>query len=322
MATPLRRFAHDLVALTKPGIVRMAVLMAAGGAMLAHHSQRGGQGAVASRADLSVDGGLAAAELAASAAGGVPWLPLLTACIGTALAVASANVFNQWWEREGDAAMARTRRRPLPAGRLSAPLALWFAWVLGAAGLAVFVLGSNVVAAGLAVLAIAGYVLVYTPLKRISPLALPIGALPGAMPPLLGWAAITGGVEPGGLALFAILVVWQMPHFLAIALFRKREYAAAGIRTVPVVYGDAMAKIEAVAWALLLVPVSLLLAPLGVAGPIYTWSAFALGMAFVGWAFTGLDDRAGDRWARGFFVASLLYLPALVLALGLDVLSS
>jgi protoheme IX farnesyltransferase len=278
---------RDLVVLTKPGVTRMCLVTTAGGLALAPASPS--------------------------------WIAIVSAIIGTALAVGGANAFNMWWERGTDRLMARTRTRPLPAGRLAPTTALRFAWVLCVASFVILLLGTNLLTAVLAALAIVGYVLVYTPLKVRTPAALVIGAIPGAMPPLLGWTAATGSIDAPGLVLFGILLVWQIPHFLAIALYRKNEYARAGIKVLPLVRGDAIAKIHAVAWAMVLVPLTLLLAPLGVAGDIYTYAAFGLGAGFLGWAFTGLDNAAGPKWARNYFLASLVYLPALTLALFVDV---
>jgi protoheme IX farnesyltransferase len=221
-------------------------------------------------------------------------------------------------ERGPDARMARTRRRPLPAGRLAPAAAARFATILVGVALVELAVLANLLTAVLAALAVVAYTLVYTPLKYRTPLALVIGAVPGAAPPLLGWTAATGSIDAPALVLFAILLAWQIPHFIAIAIYRKDEYARAGIRVVPLVRGDAVAKIQAVAWALALVPLTLALVPMGVAGPSYFACALVLGMAFAAWSFSGLDDRAGARWARGYFVASLVYLPALVLVLVLD----
>jgi protoheme IX farnesyltransferase len=249
------------------------------------------------------------------------WSVCSCAMLGTAACVGGANAFNMWLERDADARMSRTRRRPLPAGRLHPDKAVRFAWLLAVVGVAVLAIGTNLLTAVLGALAIASYVLVYTPLKYRTPLALVIGAVPGAAPPLLGWTAATDRIDAPALVLFAILLVWQLPHFLAIALYRQDDYAKAGIKVVPVVRGVPIAKIQAVAWSMVLVPLSLLLVPLGVAGNTYMLVAFLLGSAFLGWAFTGLDDRAGVRWARGFFLASLVYLPALTIALVLDVVA-
>lgn len=277
----------DLWALTKPGVTRMCVLTTAGGLVLAP--------------------------------GSIDWLAGTATVLGSALAVGGANAANMWWERDSDAKMSRTRRRPLPAGRMRASVALRFAVALSLLSLVVLGAFTNALTMVLAALAILGYVLIYTPLKRRTPLALVIGAVPGAVPPLLGWTAVTDSLDPGGLVLFGILLVWQIPHFIAISLYRKKEYARAGIRVVPLVRGDALAKIQAVAWAGALVPLSLMLTPLGVAGFFYLAAAMVLGMAFLGWAFTGLHDQAGARWARGYFLASLVYLPALTAALAIDV---
>jgi heme o synthase len=276
----------DLVALTKPGVTRMCVLTTAGGLVLAP--------------------------------GSVGWGTTVCALLGSAFAVGGANAANMYWERDADAKMSRTCRRPLPAGRLAPGAALAFAVGLSLVAAVVLALGVNLLTAALAVVAILLYVFLYTPLKYRTPAALVIGAVPGAVPPLLGWTAVTGSIDPGGVVLFGILLVWQIPHFLAISLYRKQEYARAGIKVVPLVRGDAVAKIQATAWALVLVPLSLMLTPLGVAGGFYLTCALLLGMAFAGWAFTGLDSRAGARWARGYFVASLVYLPALTAALALD----
>ncbi len=278
----------DLVALTKPSITRMCLMMAGGGMALAP--------------------------------GAVDWVTGVSAFLGVALAVGGANAFNMWWERNTDGLMSRTKRRPLPTGRLSASAAFKFAAGLSLASLVVLALGTNVLTAVLAGLAIFSYVAVYTPLKYKTPSALIIGAIPGAAPPLLGWTAITGSIDPPAIVLFAILLVWQLPHFIAIAIYRKQEYARAGIKVVPLVRGDAVAKIQAVAWALVLVPLTLLLVPIGGAGSLYYISAALLGAAFLGWSFTGLDNGAGVRWARNYFLVSLVYLPCLTLALVADVL--
>lgn len=278
----------DLVALTKPSITRMCLLMAVGGLALAP--------------------------------GSVDWFTATAAILGVGLAVGGANAFNMWWERDTDGLMSRTRRRPLPAGRVSSATAFKFAAGLSLASVVVLALGTNVLTAVLAALSIASYVAVYTPLKYKTPAALIIGAVPGAAPPLLGWTAVTDSVDPPAIVLFAILLVWQLPHFLAIAIYRKEEYARAGIKVVPLVRGEAIAKIQAVAWALVLVPLTLLLVPIGGAGQVYFVASALLGAAFLGWSFTGLDNGAGVRWARNYFLASVVYLPALTLALVADVL--
>ena len=277
---------RDFRALTKPRITAMNVLMALGGLALA----RGSAG----------------------------WATVALLAVGTWLAVASANALNMVWEREGDKHMNRTMNRPLPQGRLGVGEATAFGVILGVASVAVLAL-INLPVTLLGLAALIGYVAIYTPLKRRTPLALLVGAVPGAAPPLMGWVAATGSVDLPGLVLFGVLLVWQLPHFLAISLFRKVDYDRAGIRTVPVVRGDAVAKAQAIAWCTALVPLSLLLVPLDVAGWIYGSVALALGLWFLVWSLRGLAKDAGVKWARRFFFASLVYLPVLTLGLVLDV---
>jgi protoheme IX farnesyltransferase len=142
------------------------------------------------------------------------------------------------------------------------------------------------------------------------------------VPPLLGWTAITGSLDLPGIVLFAILLVWQIPHFLAISIFRKQEYANAGIRCVPVVRGEQVAKIQAIAWCVLLIPVSVALTPLGITGNFYMAVALLAGVVFLGFAVRGLqrEGTATLRWARQLFGLSLVYLPVVTLALVVDLL--
>lgn len=273
--------------LAKPGIVRMCLITTAGGLGLAG-------------SDSSV------------------WV-WFSALVGSALAVGSANAFNMIWERRSDQKMMRTRNRPIASGRMSAATACAFAGGIGAVGLLILWAGTNALTAVLALFALVSYVLVYTPLKFKTPLALVIGAVPGAVPPLLGWTAATNTMDMPGLILFGILLLWQMPHFLAIAIFQKEDYARADIKTVPLVRGDTVAKIQAIIWAALLLPVSLMLTPLGVTSWLYLAVAAVLGVGFLVWAISGLWADAGTKWARNFFFASLVYLPVLTLAIVLDV---
>ncbi len=290
---PRPRPGADLVELTKPGIIRMCLLMTAGGLWLAPSPETGS---------------------------GAAWTTWVAALVGSALAVGSANAFNMVWEREGDLLMRRTRDRPVATGRLSVAAASSFAALLGVLAMVVLGLGTNLLTAGLALFALVSYTLVYTPLKRRTPLALVIGAVPGAVPPLLGWTAATGSLDLPGIVLFGILLVWQMPHFLAIALFRKQDYADAGIRCVPVVRGEQVAKIQAIVWAVLLIPISLVLTPLGVTGSLYLVGSLVLGLGFLTWTVLGLVRANTGKWARQVFVLSLVYLPALTLMLVVDVL--
>lgn len=310
--TGLRRLLRDLTTLTKPGVTRMCALTAAGAAWMALGS-----------ADSPF-----AAETPADGWCSPGFAVAFAGVVGASLAVAGASALNMFLERAKDPLMARTKTRPLalPAGKrnLSSGTALGFAVGLCLFALAVLWLFTNPLTTVLAAWAIVGYALVYTPLKYRTPLALVIGAVPGAAPPLLGWTAVTGDIDPGGLALFAILLVWQMPHFLAITLFREADFARAGIRCVPVVRGSLVTRLQAIAWSIALVPISLLPTVIGLTGWLYGAVALLLSLGFLACACTGLRAFAGKadelRWARRFFFASLLYLPALIAALVADVL--
>lgn len=282
---------QDFVTLGKPGITVMCVLMAAGGM------------------------GLALRESALQ----LPWWQLPVALIATTLSVMGANALNMVIERDGDRDMVRTRNRPLPSGRMHPAVAIGFGIVTGGLAFGLFYDLVNPMSAWLSAFAYLSYVLVYTPLKRRTTQALIIGAVPGAIPPLLGWTSVTGTIDAPGVVLFLILLLWQLPHFLAIALYRLRDYAQAGIRTVPAVRGEEAARVQSMIYTVLLVPVSLLLVPLGVAGFLYFAVASALGAWFFVYSVRGFEPGAGPVWARRFFFASLVYLPVLTGALILDV---
>lgn len=249
--------------------------------------------------------------------GGVAGLALAAVLVGTASVVASANAFNMVLERRSDALMRRTRGRPLPAGRLSTRAATVAATLSGVGGLVLLGVGTNALTAALAAAALAGYAFVYTPLKRVTPAALVVGAIPGAAPPLLGWTGATGRIGSEGVILFLILFLWQIPHFLAIAIRCREDYARGGIRAVSVVRGDDVARRLALAYASLLLPVSLLLWGAGAAGDAYGIVAAALGMGMVLVAVQALRS-ATPQWDGRLFFTSLVYLPALMLALVVD----
>jgi protoheme IX farnesyltransferase len=237
----------------------------------------------------------------------IRWGKLLVALVSTAMVVGAANALNMYAERDSDALMSRTRHRPLPSGRLSPEIALAFALVLASLGLNVLGLASGGLPCLLTALAFGSYVLVYTPLKRVTPYALHVGALPGAIPPLIGYAAVSGELGAAAWWLFAILFVWQLPHFLAIALFRSADYARAGAAVLPVVRGELAGKRAVVHYSLLLVLVTLLPAPLGVVANEYLLVAIPIGAAFLALVFGG-RSRGTDRWAKRVFFASMPYL--------------
>ena len=243
---------------------------------------------------------------------------LIVTLLGVALVVGSANAFNMYLERDSDRAMQRTRLRPLPAGQLRPELAFWFASSLALIGLVGLTVLVNSLTALLTALAFGAYVLLYTPLKRVTPWALHVGAIPGAMPPLIGWASVSGSVNFAAFTLFAMLFVWQLPHFLAIAIFRQSEYEMAGLRVLPAVKGLAATKREIFGYLLLMMAVSLLPVYAGLAGFLYLSLALVWSSVFAAWGLYGLGRQAGARWARSLFFVSMPYLilvfGALVLA--------
>jgi len=232
---------------------------------------------------------------------------------GTALVVAGANALNMLLEKDSDALMTRTRTRPLPTGRLSPDTALLFGILVSLAGLAVLAAWTTALAVGIAALALVSYVLVYTPFKRISSLSLLVGAFPGALPPAIGYAALTGALDGIGLWLFLILLVWQVPHFLAISIFRRDEYARAGLRVLPMECGVHFARVTAVGMSLALLLTSLMPTLLGIASLAYGIIALVSGLAFVVMAVRNLGRASSDASARTLFFASM---PHLVILLG------
>lgn len=235
--------------------------------------------------------------------------------LGTVLIVASANALNMYIERDIDGRAARTRRRPLPDGRMQPAGALGFGLLLGLLALPMLWLSANFLTALLGLLAFLIYVAVYTPMKQMSPGALVVGAIPGAMPPLMGWTAATGQLDLGGLTLFAIMFLWQLPHFLAISLYRMTEYRQAGYKVTATEHGIDTAKLQIVLYLLALLPVTLVLVPLGLGGRLYLWTALVAGLLFTALGFLGLRRGSGPRWARSLFSGSLLYLLTLAAAL-------
>jgi protoheme IX farnesyltransferase len=239
--------------------------------------------------------------------------------IGTALVMGAANSLNMYLEREIDCKMSRTRKRPLPAGRLTPVTALVFGVVLAVVSIPLLTFGVNALTGCLAVAALIAYVNLYTPLKQQSTISTLVGAFPGAVPTLMGWTAITGRIDAIGLALFAVLFVWQVPHFHAIAMFRRKEYTRAGLKILPAERGEATTRRTIVAYLVLQLAVTLSLVPLGLAGPFYFACASALGLAYLGYGCVGLATGAGARWARNLFWISLIYLPLLYASLLVDV---
>jgi protoheme IX farnesyltransferase len=237
------------------------------------------------------------------------WLQLLTTIVGTALIASGSAALNQWYERESDFKMRRTKTRPIPGGRMLANRALVFGWTLAVVGFLVLWLGVNLLSGMLGLITLISYLFVYTPMKQRSSLSTVVGAIPGAMPPLIGYAAASGELTPQAWVLFAILFVWQFPHFLAIAWMYKDDYSRAGIRMLPVVEPDGKSTSrQIVGYASTLIPVSLFPTLLGMTGKIYVVGALLLGGWFLYVGIRVAFDRTVIR-ARQVLLASVIYLP-------------
>ncbi|MFL5312197.1 MAG: heme o synthase [Myxococcales bacterium] len=239
--------------------------------------------------------------------------------LGTILVVAAANVLNMYLERDTDALMPRTMNRPLPAGRIDPAGALLFGVLLAAISVPLLTFVVGPLPGLLAALALVSYAFVYTPLKRRTTASLLVGAVAGAIPPLIGWTAVTGSIDAPALVLFAILFLWQVPHFLAIALFRRAEFARAGLLVQPNEPGGGrQTRRNVVQYSAALVAVSLMFVPLGVAGRTYFAVAACSGAVFLAHGLKGLRPTSSERWARAEFIGSLAYLVVLLSVLVLD----
>ncbi len=277
----------DLVELTKPRITLMVVLTAGIGMLLASDGEIGLAG-------------------------------VFHTLLGTGLLAAGSSALNQVLERDLDALMDRTAQRPLPAGRMHPDAALLFGVSLAIVGLLELTVFVNLLTALLGTLALASYVFLYTPLKRISSLATVIGAIPGAIPPLMGWTAVTNEIGLGAWVLFGILFLWQLPHFLAIAWMCREDYARAGLPMLPVVEPDGRSTArQMVLWGAALLPVSLLPTILGLTGMTYFLGTLTLGCFFLGVCVT-FALSFSTQAARRVLLVSVLYLPAVLAVMVLD----
>ncbi len=278
---------RDYIALTKPRLNFLAVLTALAGFYMASPRPM----------DLSL---------------------LFFTMLGTIGVAGGCGALNQWLETESDKRMVRTQRRPLPAGRLSTAQAFWFGLGLSIAGLLILAFQVNELTAFLGLCALVSYLLLYTPLKKLTSLCTVVGAVPGAIPPMMGWAAVQDRVGPEGWALFAILFLWQMPHALALGWIYREDYAKAGMPMLAVEDPQGSTTgFMAVAYAFALWPAALLPTPLHMAGPVYFWCAFVLGLVFLGYSIL-LACHKDLKHARGLFWLSITYLPLLFLAMVLD----
>jgi len=237
---------------------------------------------------------------------------LFSTMLGTALVAAGAAALNQLLERDYDGLMSRTEDRPLPSGRMQPGTVLLFGVTCAVVGLIYLALAANPLTAILGAITLGTYLFVYTPLKRVTPLNTLVGAIPGALPPLMGWVAARGELTRGGWALFTILFFWQLPHFLAIAWIYREQYAKAGFVMLPVV--DASGKrtrFHAVSHAFCLLPFSICPFTFAIAGPYYLAGALVLGAAYV-WFAVRFSRRLSLTTARQLFFMSIIYLPLLL----------
>jgi protoheme IX farnesyltransferase len=247
---------------------------------------------------------------------------VLNTVLGTALVAAGASALNQLCERKYDARMRRTQDRPLPSGRMQPITALLVGCGTALAGFAYLAFAVNPATSLLGAASFGAYVFIYTPLKRVTWLNTAVGAIPGGLPPLMGWTAARGHVSLEGWALFAILALWQLPHFMAIAWIYRDEYARAGFKMLPVFDpGGARTGRHALIQTLGLLPVSLGPFLLQLSGPVYLAGALALGLGFIGYAWRFRRELTIPR-ARQLFWASILYLPLLLGVMVLDKVGS
>jgi len=284
----LRRWrAYDYAALTKPGLTLLSVVTAAGGAFLA-------------------------------SATGFHYQIILHASVGTALAGGGAGALNQYFEKTHDSFMKRTRNRPLASGRINEREALFFGIALVSLGVGYLWVFANTAAAALACLTLGSYLFLYTPLKRVTPFATIVGGVSGALPPLIGWSAVRGGVSIDGWTLFFILFFWQTPHFLSLAWMYREDYRRAGYKVLTVV--DPTGRVtsrQILVYAAALIPAAIMPTIVGISGIIYFFGALLVSVLFLMLAIRLFTERS-NQVARRLFFASLTYLPVLFFLMVID----
>jgi len=246
------------------------------------------------------------------------WWVMFHCLMGTALIASGTATLNQWYESDGDAKMNRTKNRPIPLGQVTPMQAFVWGLFLSLAGFLELWLGANLLTAWLGLFTLGTYLFIYTPLKPVHWHSTTIGAIPGAMPPVIGYAASAGHLNMEAFALFAILFLWQFPHFYAIAWMYREDYAQAGIRMLPVVEpdGESTAR-QIVFYSIALIPISLLPSYLGMTGGLYVAGALALGLYFLRAGWQVFQDRTRPR-ARALLLSSVIYLPALYVLMVID----
>ncbi|GAA4713689.1 heme o synthase [Brevibacillus fulvus] len=250
-----------------------------------------------------------------ASAGSPDWTILLYTLVGTALVIASGAALNNYYDRELDLKMKRTRNRGIAAGRIHPRNALAIGIVLLLAGLVILFMLVNPLAAVWGLIGHVFYVLIYTPMKRVSSLNTVVGGISGAAPPVIGWVAVTQSMDMGAWLLFLILFLWQPPHFLALAMLKVEDYRAGGIPMLPVVKGFAETKRQMFLWGAALVPASLLLFFHGNVNYIYLVSMTILGLIYLVLLFQGFSVKDELKWARKLFSYSILYLMLMCLAM-------
>lgn len=262
--------------------------------------------------------GIRAATAHGLAAANFSWLTLMAALVGTAMSCMSASVLNQVCEVDADARMNRTKDRPLPTGRVSVLPAMGLGVALALAGVTTLALWTTPLAAMLSAVTIVSYVMIYTPMKRISHVSTIIGAIPGALPPVIGYTAACGVLGTEAAVVFAIMFLWQLPHFLAIAWLYREDYARGGFPLLCVLDPTGSSTFRQILLgSLVLVPLGLLPAMVGFAGTFYFFGALVLGIAFFGFA-VGLVIKPTRRRAQALFYASLVYLPSILTLMIVD----
>ena len=265
---------------------------------------------------LTVAIGYALTPIATTATSG--W-SLVHVLVGALLSCSGAGALNQYIERDTDSVMARTRFRPLPQHRVTAEHVLALGTLLSTSGVAYLLVTTNPLTALVCSLTLTSYLLLYTPLKRISSLSTLVGAVPGALPPVMGWTAATGEIGYGAVVLFAILFLWQVPHFLAIGSMYREDYRDGGFPMLVVVDADGSATgRQMILYALVLVPVAMLPSISGLAGPLYGWCALAAGLLYLAESMRAAARPRDPRAARRLLLVSVTYLPLLFAAMFVD----
>ncbi|MDP4098413.1 heme o synthase [Paenibacillus sp. P96] len=278
----------DFITVTKPGILRTNLVAAFGGFWLASQWD-------------------------------VDYIKMILTMLGTVLVMASSCVFNNYFDRELDMKMERTRNRSLPTGRLTPAVVLSYAIILGIAGLAVLFSFSGVLAGLLGILGMFVYVVIYTLwLKRSSTWSTSIGGISGAMPPVIGYVAASGKIDAGAWLLFALLFLWQPPHFWALAIRRVEEYRAAGFPLLPVVKGVERTKWQCIPYLVLLIPVPILMHVYGYTGQIFMYVTLILSLVWLFFAVKGFKTNDNEAWGKKVFLFSINYLTISFLLMIID----